>query len=220
VAITCQQTVVQTLSPSPCQSASSNATCSNSCMSTGTVTTAFLTCALWILLEFQIFSPFIAALSQTSERFFRASMGTDICRRVCCSSRQNSQRRYRCRCEYFSPVWGSLYTLTNGQLLDMVNLYRLQYIYWWVQPQQAQFQSYTLSQTNLIAVQEQCGRQRGNRGQHWDVNWLVVYCARCAAATLNIFQSNEAFSVATFSCIVLMYFIQIYRRIFCEWDIT
>jgi len=25
-----------------------------------------------------------------------------------CTPRQNSQRRFRCRCEYFAPVWGSL----------------------------------------------------------------------------------------------------------------
>ena len=44
----------------------------------------------------------------TSARFFRASVGTATCRRVRWSPRQNSQRRFRCRCEYFAPVWGSL----------------------------------------------------------------------------------------------------------------
>ena len=43
-------------------------------------------------------------------------MGTPTCHRVRSSPRQNSQRRIRCRCEYFAPVWGSLNAVDSGRL--------------------------------------------------------------------------------------------------------
>ena len=46
----------------------------------------------------------------------------------------------------------------------------------------------------LVAVQEQGGGYRGNRGQHWDTNSKVSYCAGCYGETLNVFPYNEAFS--------------------------
>jgi len=64
------------------------------------------------------------------------------------------------------------------------------------QTKHSQFQSYRWTETSTIAVQEQCGEQRNNRGEQWDINWQAVYCARCAAETSIFFQNNKAFSVA------------------------
>ena len=59
-------------------------------------------------------SELIDAVSQTPARFFSASAGNATYRRVRSSPRQNSQRSFRCRCEYFAPVWGSLNTQSSA----------------------------------------------------------------------------------------------------------